>query len=273
MNRSTIFCRGYLLKRTEYFLWKATKRLKRPIMQIPPIRKDDGTWARSARQKADLFATYLEETFQLLPRQTADEDITPISKNDEQDIPPVTLQELEREIKTNLNVKKAPGYDLITGQILKALPKKGLQKLLHLINAAIRLKYVPRQWKVAEVIMIPKPGKPLTDKKSYRPISLLPIISKLFEKLLLNRIKLLIEERGLIPPHQFGFRTKHSTIEQVHRITKVIEDALENKKICTGIFLDVAQAFDRVWHRGLECKTTALLAKTILSNPKILHSG
>lgn len=95
-------------------------------MQIPPIRKDDGTWARSARQKADLFATYLEETFQPLPRQTADEDITPISKNDEQDIPPVTLQELEREIKTNLNAKKAPGYDLITGQILKALPKKGL---------------------------------------------------------------------------------------------------------------------------------------------------
>lgn len=109
--------------------------------------------------------------------------------------------------------------------------------------------------------MIPKPGKPLTDKKSYRPISLLPIISKLFEKLLLNRIKLIIEERRLIPPHQFGFRAKHSTIEQVHRITKVIEDALENKKICTGTFLDVAQTFDRVWHRGLECKLQHYLPK------------
>lgn len=85
------------------------------------------------------------------------------------------------------------------------------------------MKYVPRQWKVAEVIMIPKPGKLPNDKK-YRPISLLPIISKLFEKLLLKRLKPIIEERKLIPTHQFGFREKHSTIERVHRITKVIED-------------------------------------------------
>jgi hypothetical protein len=61
-----------------------------------------------------------------------------------------------------------------------------------------------------------------------------------------------IEERNLIPSHQFGFREKHSTIEQVHRVTNVIEETLESKKICSGIFLD--EAFDRVWHKGLEFK-------------------
>lgn len=180
--------------------------------------------------------------------------MTPTTKIDECEIQPVTLHELKQEVKTNLSSRKSPGYDLITGQIIKALPEKGLRKLLHIINASFRLKYVPRQWKVAEVIMIPKPNKPPNDKKSYRPISILPMMSKLFEKLLLKRIKPIIEDRKLIPPHQFGFREKHSTVQQVHRITNVIEEALENRKVCSSIFLDVAQAFDKVWHNGLKYK-------------------
>lgn len=125
---------------------------------------------------------------------------------------------------------------------------------LHLINAAIRLKYIPGPWKIAEVIMISKPGKPKNEVAFYRPISLLPIMSKMFERLLLSRLKPIIEERELIPRHQFRFREKHSTIEQVHRITNIIERALEEKQICSSIFLDVAQAFDRVWHKGLKYK-------------------
>lgn len=65
MNRSIGTYRDYLLRKTDitYSLWKATKGLKRPKMQISPIRKDDTTWARSSKQKAKLFAMHLEETF------------------------------------------------------------------------------------------------------------------------------------------------------------------------------------------------------------------
>lgn len=241
-------------KDTEYSLWKATKALKRPKNHTAPIRNDDGTWARSDKQKADLFAKHLEETFQPLPRQTADENITPVARVDNIAIQTITLHELKEVINKQLNSRKAPGYDLITGQIIKELPDKAIRKLLHIINATFRLRHVPSQWKVAEVIMIPKPNKPPNDKKSYRPISILPTISKVFEKLLLKRMKPIIEERNLIPAHQFGFRQHHSTIEQVHRITNIIENTLETKKICSSIFLDVAQAFDRVWHKGLEYK-------------------
>ncbi|RZF44126.1 hypothetical protein LSTR_LSTR013198 [Laodelphax striatellus] len=127
------------------------------------------------------------------------------------------------------------------------------------MNAVFRLKYVPDYWKIAEVIMIPKPGKTPHEVTSYRPISLLPVISKLFEKLLLKRLKPIIESKELIPKHQFGFREKHTTIEQVHRITNVIEMALEEKKICSAVFLDVAQAFDKVWHKGLLSKLRTML--------------
>jgi len=106
--------------------------------------------------------------------------------------------------------------------------------------------------------MIHKPDKPPEKVSSYRPISLLPTISKIFEKLLLKRIEPLVN----IPDFQFGFRAKHSTIEQIHRMTTVIERAFENKEYCSAVFLDVSQAFDKVWHRGLIYK----LSKNLPAN-------
>ena len=76
---------------------------------------------------------------------------------------------------------------------------------------------------------------------------------------ILKRLKPILDEKQIIPTHQFGFRNKHSTIDEVHRITTIIEKALEEKQVCSTIFLDVAQAFDRVWHEGLLHKIEQLL--------------
>ena len=77
--------------------------------------------------------------------------------------------------------------------------------------------------------MLPKPGKDPHQTASYRLISLLPVFSKILEKIIYDRIKTIIEIRKLIPEHQFGFRNKHSTIEQMHRLINEIIIALENK--------------------------------------------
>jgi hypothetical protein len=73
--------------------------------------------------------------------------------------------------------------------------------------------HFPAQWKVAQIILLSKPGKPPNESASYRSISLLPIVSKVFEKILLRRLLPLVENNSLIPTHQFGFRKRHSTIE------------------------------------------------------------
>jgi hypothetical protein len=62
--------------------------------------------------------------------------------------------------------------------------------------------------------MIPKPGKSLEEASSYRPINLLPIMSKIFEKATLKGWRPILEENRILPDNQFGFRQKHSTIEQ-----------------------------------------------------------
>jgi hypothetical protein len=148
-----------------------------------------------------------------------------------------------------------------------------LVKLNTLINACIQLNYIPDAWKTAEIVMIPKPGKNLSEVESYRPISLLPIMSKLFEKLIPKRLKPITAEKHLVPAHRFGFRKNHSRIDQVHRITDIIEKTLENKGAFSDVSLDIALAFDRVWHRGLLHKLRStlpdhfyLLLKSYLTN-------
>jgi hypothetical protein len=113
----------------------------------------------------------------------------------------------------------------------------------------MRTGYFPVQWKVFQIITTLKPGKPADELTSYRPIIILHILSKLFEKVFLTRLQPLLHEQQTIPDHQLGFRQK-----QVYRVTNAIPEALEKHKYCTAAFLDISQAFDKVWHKGLICK-------------------
>jgi hypothetical protein len=61
----------------------------------------------------------------------------------------------------------------------------------------------------------------------------------------------MVENNRLLPNHQFGFRQRHSTVEQTHRIVQRINEALENKQYCSAAFVDISQAFNTVWHTGL----------------------
>jgi hypothetical protein len=199
---------------------------------MPPIRKAGQTWAQSGKEKANTFAGHLEKAFKPneLPQNKAFE--TEISKSLEeplQIIQPIkffTPQEIQNIIH-DLNPRKAPGYDLITGRILREMPRKGIVHLTYICNSIIRTGYLPAQWKVPQIIMIPKPGKSPEEVVSYRPTSLLPIMSNIFEKAMLKRLCPTLEENRILPDHQFGFRQRNSTIEQVHRITEIISGTIE----------------------------------------------
>jgi hypothetical protein len=118
---------------------------------------------------------------------------------------------------------------------------------------------MPLQWKVSVIILFPKPGKPPDIPSLYRPISLLPFFSKLCEKLIIKRISQIASDLNVIPHTQFGFRNEHSTEHQIHRLTDVIAYSFENKLYSSEVLLDVAQAFDKVWHTGLLYKLKQFL--------------
>ena len=99
--------------------------------------------------------------------------------------------------------------------------------------------------------MLPQPGKDPHQTASYRPILLLPVFSKILEKIIYGRIKPIIEKEKLIPDHQFLFRNRHFTIEQMHRLINEIILTLENEQYCTALFMDMEKAFDKINHESL----------------------
>jgi len=84
--------------------------------------------------------------------------------------------------------------------------------------------------------MIHKPDIPKHLPSSYRPLSLLPVLAKLFEKIILKKIISLIHSNNIIPHTQFGFRTSHSTTHQIHRITDKIQTSFVNKESAQEFF-------------------------------------
>ena len=129
---------------------------------------------------------------------------------------------------------------------------------MYIFNAILRLEYWPKSLKIEQIIMTPRPGKNPMGVSSYRPISLLQTISKVLENLYQKKINKDLNPQDWIPNHQFGFRQAHSTVQQCHRITD-INKGMENQQDCTAAFLDFSQAFDKVWHPGLQFKIKRIL--------------
>jgi len=133
---------------------------------------------------------------------------------------PREIQEAIRGLKFG----KAPGPDGIPNRALKLLPLSVVSLLVVLFNATLRTQYFSVAWKHARVFSFLKPGKDPALPSSYRPISLLDTIGKLFEKILPSRILCKVSGHGILRDEQFGFRSKHSTSLQharhVHEVTR-----------------------------------------------------
>lgn len=241
--------------------WQIVRALKKEKMTIPPLTSEaNGQIAITNEEKTELFSSMLEEQFS--PNPIEDHEFNEFIENEfekqkeevvQDEIQPATLEEVNEIIK-NLSTKKAPGKDQISNLLIKNLPEKSIKVITNIINAILKYHTYPKRWKTAITKMIKKPGKPKNKSESYRPISLLSSISKIAERIIYNRIKEVVDEKKIIPNEQFGFRKDHGTTQQILRITEAITDGF-NKAQRTGIiFLDIAKAFDKVWHKGLIIK-------------------
>jgi hypothetical protein len=153
-----------------------------------PIRANTNPpspWAKSDTEKTNLFTRHLTELYEPHDDTPDPETIRKLANHapSTEKLRAFTMGELKVVVK-HLHPRKAPGPDLVTTIMIRELPQEGLKAILHLLNAITRLGYWPRPLKCAKVIMILKPGKDPTDVTSYRPISLLPVISKILEKLI-----------------------------------------------------------------------------------------
>ena len=148
----------------------------------------------------------------------------------------------------SLDTSKAAGIDRIGPKILRHCALALYKPLHHLLLLSFSHSYIPLEWRTHMIIPVFKSG----DKSSvciYRPISLLCSISKLFEKLIYDRIISFVSTS--ISPSQFGFRPKLSTTQQLLMFLKTIYSSLSLNSQADVIYLDFKKAFDSVFHNEL----------------------
>ena len=172
---------------------------------------------------------------------------------------PISLTLLEcteeevNDIIKKFSVSKSCGPFSIPSSILKEFAPYFLLPITNIINKSLHEGVFPESLKAALVCPIFKKG----DKKScanYRPISLLSNISKIFERVMYNRVEHFLSEHDIIYDLQFGFRKKYSTNHALLSIVEKIRTNLDKKMFSCGVFVDLEKAFDTVNHSILLSK-------------------
>lgn len=247
------------LNKPTYEFWKLAKTFTNPrsVTASKPLHGPRGL-VYSSTDKANLFSEVMEQQFMLNPEPYNEATIRLVNHclqhtNLDEAFDPAYLttpREVQHTIK-RLRGRSAAGPDKIPTLALKHAPRKLLVLLTRLFNAMLLHSYFPSVWKTAKIIMIPKTGKDHLFPDNHRPISLLPTLSKIYERLIHRRLYHQVDVLNLLPHHQYGFRPGYDTVAQLVRVTEEITFQYNSFGHSFGVFLDSSKAFDRVWHDGL----------------------
>ena len=165
---------------------------------------------------------------------------------------PTNPREIE-EICGALVPHKSVGWDQVSPKVVKQASREISGPLSRLVNCCLRGGYYPACFKVARVVPVFKGGDP-TDFSNYRPVSVLPVLSQVFERVLKGRLVEFFEGHGVINPGQYGFRAGHSTAMAVLDMVERVRAAWDRGNVSLGVFIDLKKAFDTVDHELLLAK-------------------
>lgn len=151
------------------------------------------------------------------------------------------------DIAKDLKPKCSTGPDGISSKLLKIILPIIIKPVCHLFNLSLQTGYIPIQLKTAKIIPVFKSGDAHLFT-NYRPISLLPSLSKLLEKVISRQIFGFLNKHKNLYRHQYGFRKAHSTSHPlIHFLDKIYNSLNKNDAEYTlGVFLDLKKAFDTV---------------------------
>ncbi|GFV68892.1 RNA-directed DNA polymerase from mobile element jockey [Trichonephila clavipes] len=223
-----------------------------------------GSVANHPLEKAEVIADSLQKQFEPNTEAENDRFTARTQRKIKRFLDAPTCPDLEKtpgevqEYIKKLKINKSPGLDLITNRILKNLPFKFVLFIVMLFNLLMENCHFPKNWKTAVVVPILRSNSDDTRPQNYRPISLLSSLRKAYEFVLLNRLNQHCIARNIIIPEQHGFVTQCSTVTQLLRVTELIHHGFQNNQATGMLFLDIAKAFDKIWHDCLLTKMVRL---------------
>ena len=224
---------------------------------IPPLQGQDGEILTDDHDKAtilnDPFAS--QSTVQISDAHqahlnTIHTDPVPALEN-------ISTNEFEVvKILNSLNINKSTGPDNLPVKVLKLTAVLIAEPLSKLFNKSLTSGIYPKAFKEAIVKPIFKNKGSPSECTNYRPISILSVLSKVFEKVVYRKIYSHLMEHSLLTEKQSGYREHHSTTYQLLYMTHNLYKSLDTGRDFKAIYLDISKYFDKIWHEGLlfKCK-------------------
>ena len=245
--------------------WKAVKKClpDKACQQRPQSMQINSTITNDKREVANGFnifftkvAVTLRATLPRMSQATLDKTFCNKSRINPRGkkflFRPVTKGEVLKVI-SSLKQWKYPGLDSIPQGTVKDAALVITQPLLHILNLSLSTSKVPLEWKVARCVPVFKGGD-AKNLDNYRPISVLPVFSKILERVVHYQLYEYLESNKLLAPYQFGFRKNRSTSSAVVHLTDTIRKNMDMGELTGALFIDLQKAFDTVDHQSLTSK-------------------
>ena len=272
------FCNDISLETNHTESWRKIKNFLKPKGQRDYLAlRLDAKTAKTNADKAQLSAESVERHFSIqsnnFDSNHCDEVNQFIKDNYENLYPPEDPDDyrskmdddhdLVADIDSDTHIKivkfltrgKASGPNNIHNEVLRLGTTTSLFHLLaRLFTSSIQICYIPTAWKLATLHMLLKPDKLPSLTTSYRTISLMSSIMKLFERIIEQRLRSYLEDIGFLNKYQSGFRQHKSTDDHLFRLSQSVMESFNRKEHVVAAFLDVEKAFDNVWYNGLRYK-------------------
>lgn len=262
--------------------WQQIKKLSKYGTNVKqPQLEEGGKIYTEDQEKVELFAKHFEKSFEQDNDANFDQNHFEHINNwhnvyfqgqKDYNTEPYTIQEVQYLEILNKGKSTTPGFDNVTKAIIRKLDKKIHQYIIKIYEYCLNNCYIPQEWKHGIIITIPKPNTDSNKVRNYRPITLLSVLAKNFEKLIKEILNKSIGNK--IPGYQFGFRQNVSTLHPLSILISNVQTAKLTGQRTAAIMLDINKAFDSVWHKGilyklflLKCpKSLIYLIKNYLTN-------
>lgn len=240
--------------------WKLVNRQKSKHTNVCYAIKYNGDTKHSPVEIADTFANYFKNLYHC---NDSDSNDFEVNYSDQSNIASNVEFEIDEVMKaiSTLKSRKAPGIDNIQNEHLKFGGRKLHIAIQQLYNGIMKVGYIPESWKTSIIIPLYKGNnKPKEDPDSYRAVSLLPVLYKLFEKLIYGRVQQWLSETHMQFPNkqQQGFQKQKSCTTVSFNLHETLYYNLELHSKVYASFLDIRKAFDTVWQKGLMMKLQQL---------------
>lgn len=237
--------------------WQQIRKLSRYKTKfIIPQLEDNGQIYSSDSEKAAHFAKHFETAFKrgtdIHFDQNQHEQIASWYKNFFDNDMETEYHRIDEDTYfeiINQGKSTTPGEDQITKKCIRNLDYEIHLFIIKCYEYCLNTHYFPDKWKQGTIITIAKPSTDHSKASNYRPITLLSVLAKNFEKIIKNILSQHMQNK--IPNYQFGFQEKRSTVHPLTLLVSNIQTAKLTGQHSAAIFLDINKAFDSVWHEGI----------------------